>query len=710
MILQGSQGKYILSNQIIGQGGFSQVFQGQVWQDYQALDLVAIKIVSKITSDGKDYINYQNEVAISQKIFKIQRVQPCQYIMNIIDICQHEDNFYIVTQYYQSGDFLNFLDQNFEYFTLDIVLDILIQIAKAINYLHQNDITHRDLKPENILISKQDQKYFVKVADFGSATVSDFSSISGTPNYMAPEIFNNKNISNFIDIWSFGCLAYEILTKQQFFNGRNAQQIVKQILQYSERQYKNQNQNDQYFQIHQLIQKYCLQPDPEKRQSAQFIIDELSQLRTNHQQELKTYDFELVNSYEVVFQQESQISNNQIPYNGGKSQQKKNLDYSKSNFQQYKNEKEIQQLQNYQKNSLVKVADDSNNDFQDQIELKASANQSDDSQSQTETISISMDDESRIQEDQLENENNDILGKEVATLDQENQNNNHIEIQQVSQHELQSSQFNEQEDQLENENKDILGKEGKILNQENNHIEIQQVSQHELQNNKFNEDSDHINSNEQEANKIAQKLQENQPQNEDEEYFLQKSTIDDTNKLSKQYEYSSLLLDEQMRQAQNKENEKVQSASEDQISKQDHSIRRNTIQLEENKQDKGFKNNQNSEFLNQIEISQVRSSDIINQNKQLDQQNYSQIKKNQISFFYNYSINRILSYQRLNQFQKLPLLHQNQIQEPYNIQISQQKQQQTARQNQDSSSKLKIDFFLLPFVIGGISELINKFG
>ncbi|EAR96110.2 Serine/Threonine kinase domain protein (macronuclear) [Tetrahymena thermophila SB210] len=609
MILQGYQGKYILKNKILGQGGFSQVFQGKICQDDEARNFVAIKKVSKTTLDGQENKNYEKELEISQKIFEIERNDPCQYIMNIIDFCQLDESYYIITEYYESGDFLTFLNQNFEYFTLDIVLDILIQIVKAINYLHKHNITHRDLKPENILISKQQNMYFVKVADFGSATVSDFSSLSGTPNYMAPEIFYNKILTNSIDIWSFGCLAYEILTKQQFFCGKNAQQVVRQIIQYDECLYKNQNQNDQYFQIHQLIQKYCLQPDPEKRQTAQFIIDELSQLRQTHQQELKTYDFEIINSQEVVFQFEEtqngnlEQSNKQSVFNMKKSQQNNDFNFSKSKFEQYRNMNEIQQLQNSLENSIV-INDDKNN-FQDQQEIKAEACQ-DDSQLQTENLSLSMDDDSQIYEDQanqeiqLENGDNNASGQKERMLDYEHNSNKNIEIQQLSY-------------------------------------------------NKCHEDSDYLNQNLDETQETTQKLTQDQ-----------KLKLHKVNECSKQKDDYKFLLDAWINESQNKDKHIL--SNNNSINGENSFNETSQIAIESSTQEKELIKSQNNEISNKKERSQQKQQkDLIfnsiklqflpkfSMNQQLSDKGLKQIQKFllphqkfiQIPFFYNKPISAL---------------------------------------------------------------------
>jgi len=85
----------------------------------------------------------------------------------------------------------------------------LSQIVAALKYLQRCNIVHRDLKPPNILL-KQDQ---VKLSDFGlSRELSDLAAtVCGSPLYMAPEILFRQQYSSNSDLWSLGCVLYEML-------------------------------------------------------------------------------------------------------------------------------------------------------------------------------------------------------------------------------------------------------------------------------------------------------------------------------------------------------------------------------------------------------------------------------------------------------------------------------------------------------------------
>lgn len=93
----------------------------------------------------------------------------------------------------------------------ELVFYFLFQIISGIAFMHSNFVLHRDLKPDNILLNK---RKIVKICDFGISKEMKkvyCQTYIGTPLYMAPELINEKCIYNFpADIWSIGCIAYEM--------------------------------------------------------------------------------------------------------------------------------------------------------------------------------------------------------------------------------------------------------------------------------------------------------------------------------------------------------------------------------------------------------------------------------------------------------------------------------------------------------------------
>jgi serine/threonine protein kinase len=127
-------------------------------------------------------------------------------------------------------------------FELLEAVDIMLQVAEGMNYLHQNRVVHRDLKSKNILVkyNEQERHVYARVADFGlsrikelSCTYSNLTMDLGTTRWMAPELFGDSEDHDVgpsssssslkyhfkVDVYSFGMVCYEILTGcVPFFN------------------------------------------------------------------------------------------------------------------------------------------------------------------------------------------------------------------------------------------------------------------------------------------------------------------------------------------------------------------------------------------------------------------------------------------------------------------------------------------------------------
>jgi serine/threonine protein kinase len=119
-------------------------------------------------------------------------------------------------------------------------LSIAQQIAEAVAAAHEHDVIHRDLKPGNIKITPEGK---VKVLDFGLAkavggeatdeqsTITEPGRVIGTPAYMSPEQARGQATDKRSDIWSFGCVLYEILAGRVPFKGKTISDTLANILQ-----------------------------------------------------------------------------------------------------------------------------------------------------------------------------------------------------------------------------------------------------------------------------------------------------------------------------------------------------------------------------------------------------------------------------------------------------------------------------------------------
>ncbi len=112
------------------------------------------------------------------------------------------------------------------------VCTIIIEAARALDYAHGQGVVHRDVKPANIMLTAERQ---VKVMDFGiakiaSSTLTQVGSIMGTPPYMSPEQINGAEVDGRSDLFSLGCVLYELLTGAKPFQGDNLAALSRQIM------------------------------------------------------------------------------------------------------------------------------------------------------------------------------------------------------------------------------------------------------------------------------------------------------------------------------------------------------------------------------------------------------------------------------------------------------------------------------------------------
>ncbi|XP_060793223.1 serine/threonine-protein kinase Nek5 isoform X2 [Neoarius graeffei] len=155
---------------------------------------------------------------------------------NIVAFFQsfHERNtLYIVMEYCDGGDLMKKITlQRGQPFTEEQIIDWFVQICLGLKHIHDRKVLHRDIKAQNIFLTQGGTK--IKLGDFGIArmlnnTTELARTCVGTPHYISPEICENRPYNNKTDIWSLGCVLYELCTLRHPFEGSSLRQLIVRI-------------------------------------------------------------------------------------------------------------------------------------------------------------------------------------------------------------------------------------------------------------------------------------------------------------------------------------------------------------------------------------------------------------------------------------------------------------------------------------------------
>ncbi|XP_067569199.1 serine/threonine-protein kinase Nek5 isoform X3 [Pseudorca crassidens] len=199
--------------------------------------------LAKGKSDSKDCvikeINFekmpiQEKEASKKEVILLAKMKHPN-IVTFFSSFQENNRLFIVMEYCDGGDLMKRIKkQRGVLLSEDQILSWFVQISLGLKHIHDRKILHRDIKTQNIFLSKNGM--VAKLGDFGIARVLNNTmelarTCVGTPYYLSPEICQNKPYNNKTDIWSLGCVLYELCTLRHPFEGNNLHQLVLKICQ-----------------------------------------------------------------------------------------------------------------------------------------------------------------------------------------------------------------------------------------------------------------------------------------------------------------------------------------------------------------------------------------------------------------------------------------------------------------------------------------------
>ncbi len=208
----------------LGQGGMGTVYEGR---QIPLNRVVAIKVLSRLhLTDEQVLTRFEREAK------SVARVVHPNVVQLIDSGIEGNDIAYIVMEYVQGVELSNLDDSEFSAL---FIVHVAHQVLNALSEAHAMNVIHRDLKPDNIMITSEDgDSHFVKVLDFGLASLSDGSRITvagqalGTPWYMSPEQATASPVTEASDIYSLGCVLYEMATSKPPFPGNRPYNVMMQ--------------------------------------------------------------------------------------------------------------------------------------------------------------------------------------------------------------------------------------------------------------------------------------------------------------------------------------------------------------------------------------------------------------------------------------------------------------------------------------------------
>ena len=154
-------------------------------------------------------------------------------IVTFWDSFGSKDCLFIVMEFADGGDLETLIkNRRGKHFSESEVLHLFVQLSLAIKHVHDRKILHRDLKSQNVFMTSTG---LVKLGDFGVSRIMGntgelASTQIGTPYYMSPEIMNGQRYNSKTDIWSLGCILYELLCLKLPFDGMNMRQLCHNII------------------------------------------------------------------------------------------------------------------------------------------------------------------------------------------------------------------------------------------------------------------------------------------------------------------------------------------------------------------------------------------------------------------------------------------------------------------------------------------------
>jgi eukaryotic-like serine/threonine-protein kinase len=201
----------------------------------------------------------------------LSKIHSHEYVIGYLEHGKISGTLYCLMEYVESSNLKQAFARN-DPMLGENIGNILIDMAVALEHVHDSGFMHLDFKPENVLVTRNAA---VRLVDFDLAQPlpkepKKFSKNPGTPAYMAPEQLQREPIDHRVDLFAFGVAAYELLTGRKPFEGDTADEILRRQLSVGPVAPRELNPEIPLA-LEKTILK-CLEKDPNKRHPIASVL------------------------------------------------------------------------------------------------------------------------------------------------------------------------------------------------------------------------------------------------------------------------------------------------------------------------------------------------------------------------------------------------------------------------------------------------------
>ncbi len=270
---------------LIGKGGMGAVYKAT---DRSSGQLVALKILRpELAADKAAVKRFEQEVNAT-----VELKHP--NLVNVHHLSQTTDGIPFLSMNYIKGEGLDEVIKFDRFMPTQRALNIFVQTATALAHAHSKNIIHRDMKPSNIIISQRsDGQEHINIVDFGIAKVlapnvqqtqlTQTGELFGSPLYMSPEQCSGAPVDLRSDIYSFGCVMYEVVCGRPPFQEENPFQVMLKQVQHEPLPLHSVNPSVSIHKDLEYVVMRCLQKEPGDRyQNVNDLLADLKQLQAGN--------------------------------------------------------------------------------------------------------------------------------------------------------------------------------------------------------------------------------------------------------------------------------------------------------------------------------------------------------------------------------------------------------------------------------------------